>query len=172
MKKIHLGDKGETSLFNKRVDKTSSRVSAIGVVDELNSIIGLVRASLNDKQLNDLIEKVQDDLFVVGSDLANANVKINTDHLQNLEKTSDELEKELKPLNKFILPTGNQAASLLHVARSVCRRAEREIVAASKEEKINEQIIPYINRLSDFLFILARVVNKRAGVEEKEWTRS
>ncbi len=175
---IGSGDKGETSLIGKKVSKDECRVEAFGKIDELNSFIGLARATIEkDKDIDSLLEKIQKDLFVIGSDLATVistktNVpKISSDHVKFLENNISEFEKELKPLTKFILPTGNRTASLLHISRTICRSAERELVKLSKEEKINENIIPYVNRLSDLLFTLARVSNKRAGIEDKEWIR-
>lgn len=163
------GDKGETDFRAKRVSKCECNIESLGTIDELNSFIGLVRSFNKDKEIDSILEKVQNVLFTLGADIATGSNRISKENVKFLEASMIELEKELKPLNKFILPTGNQISSLLHVARTVCRRAEREVVSLSKKEKINEQIITYLNRLSDLLFLLARVVNKRSGLKEKEW---
>jgi cob(I)alamin adenosyltransferase len=168
---IGRGDKGETDFRDKRVNKCECNIESIGTVDELNSFIGLVRSFNKDKEIDSILEKIQNDLFAIGSDLATNTSIITRDNVKFLEDSMIKLEKELKPLTKFILPTGNQISALLHVSRAVCRRAEREVVSLSKQEKVNEQVIPYLNRLSDLLFTLARVVNKRSGIEEKEWSK-
>jgi cob(I)alamin adenosyltransferase len=168
---IGSGDKGQTDFHGERVDKCCCNIDSIGTIDELNSFLGLVRSINKDNEIDSIIEKVQNDLFTIGADIATSNNHISKENVKFLESSMQELEKELAPLNKFILPAGNQVSSLLHVARAVCRRAEREVVALSKQEKINEQIIPYLNRLSDLFFTLARVVNKRAELEEKEWSK-
>ena len=173
MKKIHVGDKGETSLIGKISSKTDPRVEAYGTVDELNSFIGLAKSFLKDDQLEKILEKIQNDLFELGSELADASKspkqKISVENVEWIEKNLDELEKELKPIKKFVLPTGSQAAASLHVARTICRRCERRIVSLSITEKINPEILRYVNRLSDLFFVLARVVNQRMKVEEKTW---
>lgn len=174
MKKVHLGDQGETSLVGKRVSKNDPRVEAYGTVDELNSFIGLAKSFLNDKRLLEFLDKMQSDLFVVGAQLATVTTKGSESKTTGedvvwLEKISDEMEKELKPIKKFVLPNGSQPASALHVARSVCRRAERRIVTLAKKEEVNPEVIRYVNRLSDTLFIMSRYVNQKLGVEEKTW---
>ncbi len=173
---IGQGDKGETSLFGvgKKVTKDSLRVIAYGEVDELNSFIGLARSFIKDKRIDSILEKIQNNLFAIGSDLASPKPaktipKISKEEVKDLEKSLIDIENELEPLSRFILPTGSITASVLHVARAVCRRIERCTVRLSKETKINEDIIPYINRLSDVLFALARYVNKKADVSDVEW---
>lgn len=170
------GDKGETGLVGgARVAKDSLRVEAYGNVDELNSVLGLARAFLKDKQLDALLEELQKDLFVAGADLASVGggvrevPRITQDRITELERTIDKFEEELVPLKVFILPSGGPAGSILHYARTVARRAERRIVTLSKEEKVNDQMIPYINRLSDLLFVMARVANHRENKREVEW---
>lgn len=171
------GDKGETGLVGgTRVPKDSLRVDAYGGVDELNSVLGIVRAFLNDRELDDLLAELQRDLFVVGADLASTadaqqrNIpRITKERISAMEKTIDKLEAELSPLKAFILPGGCVAASLLHNARTVARRAERRIVTLSKAETINEQMLPYMNRLSDLLFVMARVANHREHKGDIEW---
>jgi len=170
------GDKGETGLLGgERVPKDSLRVQAYGNADELNSVIGLARALLKDREVDSVLENVQRDLFVVGADLAapqEANgdgSRVTKDMVAFLERTIDKFQDELPPLTVFILPGGTQAGAILHFARSVARRAERSIVALSKAERVNENLIPYVNRLSDLLFVIARVINFREGTREVEW---
>jgi len=170
------GDKGETGLAGgARVTKDSLRVEAYGNVDELNSVLGLARAFLKDKELDALLGELQKDLFVAGADLASPGEggrevpRISKDRIAEMERTIDKFEEELAPLKAFILPGGGQAGSILHYARTVARRAERRIVTLSKAEKINDQIMPYINRLSDLLFVVARVANHREKKGEVEW---
>lgn len=174
MKKVHLGDKGNTSLVGGRVSKDDSRVEAYGTVDELNSCVGLAKSLSNDAKISIILEKVQSDLFVIGADLATATEKgsvskITEDDILWLEKTSDQMESEIVPIKKFVLPNGSQIASALHVARSVCRRAERRIVTLAKKENVNPEIIRYVNRLSDTLFVMARYINQKMNVVEKTW---
>ena len=170
------GDRGETGLYSgTRVGKENPRVEAYGAIDELNSQIGLARAVVRDARTKRILKSVQEDLFTLGGDLASelvsANVpRINQSHVDNLEKTIDSIHEELKPLRRFILPTGGIAAAHLHVARSVCRRAERRIASLAKIESINPEAIPYVNRLSSLLFDLARWVNQQDKVKEEEWT--
>ena len=170
------GDRGETGLYGgTRVGKENPRVEAYGAVDELNSQIGLARTIVKDAMTKKILKSVQEDLFTLGGDLASelvsANVpRINKSHVYSLEKTIDSIHEELKPLRRFILPTGSIGAAHLHVARSVCRRAERRIASLAKIESINPEAIPYVNRLSSLLFDLARWVNQRDKVREEEWT--
>ena len=170
------GDRGETGLYGgTRVGKENPRVEAYGAVDELNSQIGLARAILKDVKTKKILKNVQEDLFTLGGDLASELVsakvpRINKSHIDNLEKTIDSINDELKPLRRFILPTGSLGAAQLHVARAVCRRAERRITSLAKIESINPEAIPYVNRLSSLLFVLARWVNHVDKVKEEEWT--
>lgn len=172
---IGQGDKGTTSLFGgKKVSKDECQIQAYGDIDELNSYIGLIRSLNEHKELDPLLEKIQEDLFVLGSQLVSGTKnsrlpQLTKDNVKFIEENIQKFEKGLPELRRFILPTGTQIAALLHVARAVCRRAERSIVALSKERKINENLIPYINRLSDLLFTLARYVNKKEGKKEKQW---
>ena len=170
------GDGGETGLVGgTRVSKDSLRVQAYGDVDELNSILGIVRSFLSDAELDKLLREIQRDLFVVGSDLAaplraqSKIPRISDTRISELEKEIDALEEELPPLQTFILPSGTQPGSLLHFARTVARRAERAIVTLRSSETINAQLVPYMNRLSDLLFVIARVTNHRNKVEEMQW---
>jgi len=171
------GDKGETGLVGgARVSKDSLRVEAYGNVDELNSVLGIVRAFLTDAELDHLLAELQGDLFVVGADLASTpssqqrNIpRISSEKITAMERTIDKFEAELSPLKAFILPGGGVTGSLLHNARTVARRAERRIVTLSKTEAVNEELVPYMNRLSDLLFVLARVANRRENKAETEW---
>jgi cob(I)alamin adenosyltransferase len=145
-------------------------------VDELNSVLGIARAFINDGELDGLIADLQKDLFVVGADLASTpqsqqrNLpRISNEKITGMERIIDKFEAELSPLNAFILPGVGVPGSLLHNARTVARRAERRIVTLSKTEKVNEHLIPYMNRLSDLLFVLARVANRRENKAEVEW---
>ena len=169
------GDAGETGLYDgSRLAKSDKRVEAYGEVDELNSQIGLVCALAKKGMIKDILTNVQSDLFKIGGDLAtkdsNAKVpRIEQHDVQRLESTVDDIHDELEPLQRFILPGGTIVAAQLHIARSVCRRAERRTVALSREEKVNPQVIVYLNRLSSLLFELARLANKTAKVKEEEW---
>jgi len=153
-------------------------VVAYGNVDEANCVLGLVRSVSKDQEINTLLEVLQSDLFTVGSDLASLGrntepvPKITADMVTAMEKKIDRFQDELAPLKAFILPSGGQAGVLLHFARAVVRRAERNIVALARTEEINENMIPYMNRLSDLLFVLARVANHREGQKETEWHHS
>jgi len=169
------GDKGETGLFGGgRVPKDSVRVEAYGSVDELNSVLGVVRSFVMDKELDSILHEVQNDLFVVGGDLATIKkdqkiTRITAERVLELEAIIDKYEGELPPLKSFILPSGGAAGASLHFARAVTRRAERQIVRLARSEEISDQLIPYINRLSDLLFVLARIANRRDGKSEVEW---
>ena len=171
------GDTGDTSLFDgTRVKKSDARVDAYGEVDELNAWLGLARASRVDPELDEELVHIQRDLFALGAELADPADKIadrvtkatlGDDDDVRLERLIDRLEAELPPLRRFILAGGSPAGAALHVARTVCRRAERRMV--SLEPPIDAVLLRYVNRLSDLLFVLARVVNHRAGVAENEW---
>ena len=169
------GDDGKTSLFdNSRVWKSNQRIMSYGSVDELNSALGVVISMDLDPQIKEILIKIQNDLFVVGSDLANpdmANTKIRTTEsmITSLENYIDEFESELSKLNSFILPGGTLAASILHLSRTVSRRAETHVVALSLDEEINKIAGIYLNRLSDLLFVLARALNKRRGTDDIIW---
>jgi cob(I)alamin adenosyltransferase len=171
------GDAGTTSLFGgKRVPKSDLRIETYGTVDELNSHIGLLRDQPVNAERKEVLIEIQDRLFTIGSILAtepgNAKVKIpslaETD-IQFLEKQIDTMDATLPPMKSFVLPGGHQSVSFCHVARTVCRRAERYIIALDAEEKINSLVIKYMNRLSDFLFVLARKMAQELNVEETPW---
>ncbi len=169
MKEVHVGDKCETCIIGKTTEKCSCNTTAIGAVDELNSFLGMAKSKINDSDLKNILEKIQGDLFLVGSGLAGSSISVSEENVKWIENNIVNLEKDLPQLKNFILPGGSEASADLHVARSVCRRAEREIVSFSKEEEINPEILKYINRLSDLLFTLARKVDSRNKIEEKTW---
>jgi cob(I)alamin adenosyltransferase len=174
------GDKGSTSLFGgKRTTKDSLRIEAYGTVDEFNSALGIARALNPQMDLDEIIESLQNDLFVLGADLAtplgtrSSNVqRIQSDHITDLEHTIDKLDARLQPLSSFVLPGGSQLASQLHLARTICRRAERFVVKLSRKEKIGHLCIVYLNRLSDLLFVMARFANHTDGRQETPWKAS
>ncbi len=167
------GDKGNTGLFNgKRVSKASLRIEAIGTVDELNSVIGFVISGLRttDYGLRRELIRIQKDLFVIGGALANPKQKVNlSKRTKEFEKLIDELTKKLPPLFNFILPGGGVTGSALHIARTVCRRAERRIISLSEKEKVQSEIIIYINRLSDLLLTMSRFINQKEKQKETIW---
>ncbi len=170
------GDTGETGLIGgQRVPKDHLRVCAYGTVDELNATLGLARCYLSDEDLNSLLERIQNELFDIGAELAspperaNQFQAISDEHIQALEEAIDRYEQELEPLRQFILPGGALASAHLHLARTVCRRAEREVVRLSHESMVSAVIIRYLNRLSDLLFVMARLCNHRAGVPDVKW---
>ncbi len=169
-----LGDKGETvTLSGKKVYKDDERVEAYGSVDELNALLGVVASFTSDEEAKGLLMKIQKQLFIIGAELAMEKLraqKINPTHISFLESEIDDIEKELVRLANFVLPGGSKTASLLHLARTVCRRAERRVVALSKKSKINPDIIKYLNRLGDLLFVLARYENRKKRIEEIVWS--
>ena len=172
------GDGGDTGLFDgTRVPKNDPRVAAYGDVDELNAWLGLVRASLQNERLTTMLEQIQRDLFALGARLADPSHKIAgrvtkaaivAADISRLEEWIDLLESELPPLRRFILAGGSPAGAALHVARTVCRRAERGIVALG-HEAVEPDLLVYINRLSDLLFVMGRSANRTAGAAETEW---
>ena len=171
------GDGGETDLFGgERVVKDSSRVEAYGTVDELNSFVGVAAAASSQTDLVELLQRIQGTLFAVGASLATPgampvemSVEIGEPEVAELETAIDRLEGELEPLRHFVIPGGTPSAAALQVARSVCRRAERSVVRLDAAEPLGGGVVRYLNRLSDLLFVMARVENRRAGVEETVW---
>jgi len=169
------GDKGDTSLGDgSRVPKDHPRVAAFGSVDELNSVLGLLLAYQADMPEAELLRGIQNELFDVGADLcaplpsegeADQRLRIQPIQAERLEKAIDRLNASLQPLKSFVLPGGSIGAAWCHLARTVCRRAEREVVALSRTEPVNSQVIIYLNRLSDFLFVLARVLNANGSLD-------
>jgi ATP:cob(I)alamin adenosyltransferase len=170
------GDDGLTDLRNMdRVSKTSGRIEAYGSVDELNTLVGVARPT-NYEDIDAFLGDIQNHLHIVQADLANPepdedDPTVTDEHVDAIETGIDEFDAELEPLERFILPGGSEAGARLHHARSVCRRAERRAVAVATEEAtINDTAITYLNRLSDALFTLARVLNDREGISEKNPT--
>jgi cob(I)alamin adenosyltransferase len=172
------GDAGETGLYGgERVKKFSKRVSSYGTVDETNSAIGLARANSSDSEIDEVLAQIQNALFDVGADLATPIgskyeknlVRIDAADVENLEHLIDRFQEECPPWSNFIHPGGTAAAGALHLARAITRRAERDVLELETLEESNHNVAVYLNRLSDFLFILARVVNARAGVSEAGW---
>ena len=180
------GDKGETSLYGgTRVSKAAARVESYGTLDELNAFIGLAKAEISDEKVLSQLQKIQFDLFTVGSEAATptdklilANGKnrldlmISEEEISELEHWMDDLDAELEPLQFFILPSGGKAAASIHVCRTVCRRAERAMVYLNETEEVRPELIKYLNRLSDYLFILARYISKISGEKEEYWNPS
>ena len=172
------GDGGETSLFdNSRVSKADPRVDAYGEVDEVNACLGAALAAGVDSDIAAVLTTIQKDLFAVGARLADPSSRIaervtkaavTTQQIELLEATIDRLEGELTPLRRFILPGGSPAGALLHLARTVSRRAERRVVGLGADS-VDPGVIVYLNRLSDLLFVMARAVNHRAAIPETEW---
>lgn len=172
------GDDGDTGLFDgTRVSKSDPRVAAYGDVDELNAWLGFVRASTDDEDVKAMLEQIQRDLFGLGARLADpakriaervTKAAVTPQDIARLEDAIDRLESELPPLRRFILAGGSTPGAALHVARTVCRRAERSIVALGSEA-VEPELLIYVNRLSDLLFVMARAVNSRAGAPELEW---
>jgi cob(I)alamin adenosyltransferase len=174
------GDHGTTGLFGGgRVTKTHGRIAAYGTVDEVNSFVGLALAHLPEGEraapLRRILVDIQADLFVLGADLAtpfDSKVevpRVTREHVARLEREIDQLEEDLETLKRFILPGGSRAGATLHVARTVCRRAERLVLKAAADDEVNADSAVYLNRLSDLLFVAARWTNKLEGTEESPW---
>jgi cob(I)alamin adenosyltransferase len=168
------GDTGQTSLYGgKRVEKHNLQVVAYGTVDELNSALGVVISHLESSDSHHaFLTLIQSDLFIIGSHLAGAPVDLSPigKRVSELEEFIDRLDKELAPLKNFILPGGSKQSSFSHLARAICRRAEREIIKLSKEQPtVDPRVIIYVNRLSDLLHVFARHCNKQSGIEDVIW---
>tara|TARA_B100000686_G_scaffold42751_1_gene44689 strand:+ start:1853 stop:2419 length:567 start_codon:yes stop_codon:yes gene_type:complete len=175
------GDTGDTGLFGGgRVSKGDLRVEAYGTVDELNAALGWAASKVNEQEIKGHIETVQDDLFVIGADLATsppterrAQPKVpilDKSRIGEMESWIDAADDELPGLTAFVLPGGSEGAAALHMARTICRRAERAVVRLGTQEDVIDDVIPYLNRLSDLLFTLARLENHRAGISDREWS--
>jgi len=174
------GDAGETDLFGgERVSKDDARVEAYGAVDELNSVLGVAAAASGQKDLRDASQRIQGELFDLGAHLATPDPAHRerydvpaprAEDVSALEETIDRLEEELEPLRTFVLPGGTSAAAAFHQARTVCRRAERAVVALGRADDIDPRALGYLNRLSDLLFVMARVENHRAGEPDVPWS--
>ena len=173
------GDRGETGLIGgTRVLKSALRVEAYGEVDELNAVLGYVRAKVTDRTINEGLLEIQRDLFAIGAQLADPRgqvekkaekAAVSEARVKALEALIDRYDAMLPPLRSFILPGGAEPGAILHLARAVCRRAERRMVALAQETPLPAVLLVYINRLSDLLFILARAINRESGVEEVPW---
>jgi len=176
------GDDGETGLFGgPRVSKDAPRLEAYGTVDELNSTIGVASAALPHEDLVAWLQIVQSDLFDIGGELATPDLtgriakgqvvgpRVTDEDVAKLEAWIDAMDTEIEPLTRFILPGGTLASAHLHVARTVCRRAERRVLSLARDAEVAPTVVRYLNRLSDCLFTMARVANARAGVAEPEW---
>lgn len=173
------GDKGETGLFGgERVSKHSTRLDAYGSVDELNSFIGLAITEIQNGEIKNILKDIQQKLFVVGSDLAapqtekNEKLKITRtpdNYIGETEKLIDKFDSQLNELKNFILPGGSKGAALLHICRTIARRAEREIVALKNTDEIGDNIVIYLNRLSDLFFVLSRFENKHLNIPDTKW---
>lgn len=177
------GDKGETALYGgTRVSKASIRVESYGTIDELNSFIGVAKCHIDDAQCKEQLAEIQYQLFTLGSEastpvdkmfLANGKSRlpevIQEENITHLEEWMDAMDETLEPLQFFILPGGGKAATFLHVARTVCRRAERLMVLLNEREEVRPELVKYLNRLSDYLFIMARYVSKLQNEPEEYW---
>jgi cob(I)alamin adenosyltransferase len=170
------GDRGETGTFGgPRIRKDDARIEAMGDVDELNAAVGLIRCEALDKRMDQLLRSIQNELFDLGAEIATpepermGTKRVTAGLIARIESAIDEYEAQLPPLAAFILPGGVRPAALLHLARTVCRRAERRVVALSHQADIAEEVIVYLNRLSDLLFVLARSVNLSAGCGDVPW---
>jgi len=184
MPKIYTktGDKGDTGLFGGgRVPKYSTRIEAYGTVDELNSFIGLAVAEVLDNDIKTLLGKIQNELFTVGSSLAAPDTgkeknklipEVSEAFIKDAESAIDKFEEKLEPLKNFILPGGSKGAALLHVCRTVCRRAERKVVELKSKEIVSDNIVIFLNRLSDLFFVLARYENSISGIPDIKWNNT
>ncbi len=170
------GDAGKTRMLGvHELDKDSLSIEATGSVDELNSFVGLAIDKIENAVMVDILKDIQNDLFTIGAELAGSprrddkSTHLEASHVVRLEEHIHRLDHTLKPLDKFILPGGTADAALLHVARSVCRRAERRVISLKKEKIVNDDIIKYLNRLSYLFFLFARQINEGEGVSEQKW---
>lgn len=169
------GDDGTTGLQGgRRVSKSDLRIQAYGAVDEINSVLGIVLTHELDQDMKSLLTQIQNELFTAGSDLSNPDLfnqknRVSESMIANLESHIDKFESELAPLTNFILPGGNTVAAFLHLARTTTRRAETILVELAKKEQINQSCQKYLNRLSDLLFVMARLANKRTNTPDVIW---
>jgi cob(I)alamin adenosyltransferase len=180
------GDGGDTGLVGGvRTPKDSLRVAAYGAIDELNSIVGLVRAFNQEDTVNDandrlekILRRIQNELFDLGAELATAPesfregmIRVDRNAVKSIEALIDDCQRDLEPLKSFVLPGGGRVSATLHQARTVCRRAERDILRLSRQESLGDAVLPYVNRLSDLFFVLARWAGKHRGEDEFLWER-
>jgi len=173
-----FGDEGKTSLFGGEVVKKNDiRIEAYGTLDELNSIIGLLRIKNTDKTIDDILYTIQEEIFVISSEIATPDAKrkkklkdrITEDNIQNVEKLIDKFSDQLEPLKNFILPGGSESAAISHIARTICRRAERNLAVLISENQVRGELLVYLNRLSDLFFVLARYLNKLNQTPDSIW---
>lgn len=173
-----FGDEGNTALFGGQVVKKNNiRIEIYGIMDELNSIIGLLRTKNKDQSIDNILQTIQEEIFVISSEIATPDEKrqkklknrISEQNYQNIEKIIDELSDKLDPLKNFILPGGSESAAIAHLARTVCRRAERNLAELVFENLTRKEIIIYLNRLSDMFFVMARYLNKLNNVPDVLW---
>lgn len=170
-----IGDKGRTAFFGcGMIQKDDPRIEALGAVDELNSVIGVTLSMISDKELQEVLTKIQHNLFQVGADLAGSALekkalpRITPVHIQEIEQAIDKIEEQLGMPSQFILPGGTQTSSFLHLCRAITRRSERELVRAKSVIEISPDLMIYVNRLSDFFFMLARQANNEVNVKEQQ----
>ena len=169
------GDDGNTGLQGDfRISKSHSRIMAYGTVDEANAAIGIVLTNTLDDDIRQVLTQIQNELFLLGSDLSNQNLndlknRISIDMVEKIESSIDTFELELPPITNFILPGGDTAAAQIHQVRTIVRRAETLVVKLSDKDEINSNCIKYLNRLSDLMFVMGRLINKRNGVEDIIW---
>ena len=170
-----IGDLGKTTFFGSAmIEKSDPRIEALGVLDELNSIIGVTLCFIEDKRLQETLLDIQNDLFQVGADLAGSKLsaqsmpRVTKEHIHKLETRIDELEEKLGLPQKFILPGGTTSSAFLHLCRTITRRAERTMVATKDIIELNPQVLEYVNRLSDLLYVLARDANKEVNIREQQ----
>jgi cob(I)alamin adenosyltransferase len=171
------GDTGDTGLYGgQRIPKDAKRVEAYGTIDELNACIGFAESQVQDSETSSLLSRIQNELFDLGADVATPDdhpkagkLRITSNLTASLERSIDRFQGQLPSMTHFILPGGSAGSAALHLARTVCRRSERCIVSLAKTDSINPDILPYLNRLSDLLFVLARLANHRSGIPEPFW---
>lgn len=169
------GDDGNTELQgNYRISKSHQRIISYGTIDEANSTIGIVLSNQLDEDIREILTQIQNELFLVGSDLSNPDLndtknRVSLEMIEMLENHIDKYESELEPLRNFILPGGDQISAQIHHARTVIRRAETQVVLLSDKDEINSNCIKYLNRLSDLFFVIGRLINKRKGIEDTPW---
>lgn len=170
------GDKGQTLIIKRgktiKLPKSSQQIATIGAIDELNSYLGIVVVTLDDEGLADELEEIQKNLLTIGSIIGGSDLRFFHSKTKKLERAIDKLDKGLASLNQFIIPGGSIESSHLHFARTLTRKAEREVVKLNKTSPVKPQIITFFNRLSDYLFVLARGINVRKGIKDRVWVRS
>ena len=175
------GDKGETGLFGgSRISKNSPRIEAYGTIDELNSFIGLAVTETQDESVKSLLNKIQNQLFTVGTDLSSPHsiennkkniLRVPVEFYEEIERSIDFFEEKLDELKNFIIPGGSKSAAILHICRTITRRAERRVIALNSLEQINQNIVIFLNRLSDLFFVLSRYENKISNLPDIIWTK-